>query len=144
MNKVFSIFSIVMLVANFTIAQETNYNLTNDENVFYRFDKKDSSFTFKIKYDNKNDSYIVTDLNLTIEIDSLIDISFLEIPYDIKTKEFEIHMPINNTQDLLKAKNIDLYLTVRQIGDTETVCLSNTKGCLTGKTIRDNIKLLKH
>lgn len=129
-----------MLVVNFTLAQELKYNLTNDENIFYRFDKRDSVFTFKIKYAAINDSYIVTDLQLTIEIDSLIDISLREIPYDSKNKEFEIHIPINNTQALLKAKNIDLYLSVRQIGDTETICVSNTKGCLTGKIISDDMR----
>ena len=140
MKKVFAFLSILMLVINSSLAQETKYNGTNEVNVFYRFDKKDSAFTIKIKYAAINDDYIVTDLQLTIEIDRRTEISLLEIPYDSKNKEFEIHIPINNTQDILKGKNIDLYLSVRQIGDTETICVSNTKGCLTGKIISDDMK----
>lgn len=140
MKNIIAVLSILMLIVNFTLAQELKYNRTNDENVFYRFDKKDSAFTFKIKYAAINDSYIVTDLDLSIEIDSLMYIKLREIPYNLKTKEFEVHIPTNNTQAILKTQNIDLYLSVRQIGDTETICVRNIKGCLTREIIHDNIK----
>lgn len=92
----------------------------NIESIDSSYFDNDSTLVLKMKYDYRfADTYIYDRLDAKIVFDGNNEIQFLNIQFDIKSKEIKIRVPKSNLYVLNRRVKTEVFTKFHVIGDTE-------------------------